>query len=41
MTTKAIQLLDDKRSDKGFLLQVEGASIDKRDHAADACGQIA
>ena len=25
---------------KGFVLQVEGASIDKRDHAADACGQI-
>ena len=38
MTTKAIALLD--RGDKGFFLQVEGASIDKRDHAADACGQI-
>ena len=25
---------------KGFVLQVEGASIDKRDHASDACGQI-
>ena len=25
---------------KGFVLQVEGASIDKRDHSADACGQI-
>src|SRR5262249_20602444 len=25
---------------KGFFLQVEGASIDKRDHAADPCGQI-
>ena len=37
MTTKAINLLDDG---KGFFLQVEGASIDKRDHAADACGQI-
>ena len=24
----------------GFFLQVEGASIDKQDHAADACGQI-
>ena len=24
----------------GFVLQVEGASIDKRDHAADVCGQI-
>ncbi len=39
MTRKAISLLDDKRG-KGFFLQVEGASIDKRDHAADACGQI-
>ncbi|MEP7089497.1 MAG: alkaline phosphatase [Nocardioidaceae bacterium] len=40
MTSKAITLLDRKRSGKGFFLQVEGASIDKRDHAADACGQI-
>jgi alkaline phosphatase/streptomycin-6-phosphatase len=39
MTTKAIELLD-QGSDKGFFLQVEGASIDKRDHAADACGQL-
>ncbi len=39
MTDKAIKLLDTRRS-KGFFLQVEGASIDKRDHAADACGQI-
>jgi alkaline phosphatase/streptomycin-6-phosphatase len=43
-TTKAIQLLEakqkSKRSDKGFFLQVEGASIDKQDHAADPCGQI-
>jgi alkaline phosphatase len=37
MTKKAIQLLENKR---GFFLQVEGASIDKRDHASDACGQI-
>lgn len=37
MTTKAISLLDNPN---GFFLQVEGASIDKRDHAADACGQI-
>lgn len=37
MTSKAINLLD---NDKGFFLQVEGASIDKRDHAADVCGQI-
>jgi alkaline phosphatase len=37
MTQKAIQLLDDGR---GFFLQVEGASIDKQDHAANACAQI-
>lgn len=37
MTTKAIDLLENKN---GFFLQVEGASIDKQDHAADACGQI-
>ncbi len=39
LTKKSIQLLD-KGNDKGFFLQVEGASIDKQDHAADACGQI-
>ncbi|MCW2825285.1 MAG: alkaline phosphatase [Aeromicrobium sp.] len=39
LTTKAIKLLDHKNK-KGFFLQVEGASIDKQDHAADACGQI-
>jgi alkaline phosphatase len=38
MTTKSIQLLDTSR--KGFFLQVEGASIDKQDHAANPCGQI-
>jgi len=39
MTRKAIELLDhDAR--RGFFLQVEGAAIDKRDHAADPCGQI-
>lgn len=40
--TKAIQLLEAKRkhSENGFFLQVEGASIDKQDHAADPCGQI-
>ncbi len=38
MTKKSIQLLNTGK--KGFFLQVEGASIDKRDHAADACGQI-
>ena len=37
MTQKAIDLLDNRR---GFFLQVEGASIDKRDHSADACGQL-
>ncbi len=37
MTSKSIDLLKNR---KGFFLQVEGASIDKRDHAADACGQI-
>ncbi|GAB2457716.1 alkaline phosphatase [Conyzicola lurida] len=37
LTSKAISLLQNK---KGFFLQVEGASIDKRDHSADACGQI-
>ncbi len=37
MTDKAIDLLDNR---KGFLLQVEGASIDKQDHATNACGQI-
>ena len=41
LTTKAINLLKTpKSSKKGFFLQVEGASIDKQDHAADACGQI-
>lgn len=39
MTKKSIELLD-RRNRKGFFLQVEGASIDKRDHASDACGQI-
>lgn len=38
MTSKAIDLL--KGNDKGFFLQVEGASIDKQDHAANPCGQI-
>ncbi|MFI1799220.1 alkaline phosphatase [Streptomyces sp. NPDC020379] len=44
-TRKALQLLERKQKGsgdrkKGFFLQVEGASIDKRDHAADPCGQI-
>jgi len=38
MTKKAIELLS--TNDKGFFLQVEGASIDKQDHAANPCGQI-
>jgi alkaline phosphatase len=38
MTTKALSLLKGDRD--GFFLQVEGASIDKQDHAANACGQI-
>ncbi|MFO1142024.1 MAG: alkaline phosphatase [Amaricoccus sp.] len=38
MTTKAIDLLS--ANEKGFFLQVEGASIDKQDHAANPCGQI-
>jgi len=37
MTAKAIGLLENR---KGFFLQVEGASIDKQDHATNACGQI-
>jgi alkaline phosphatase len=37
MTGKAIGLLENR---KGFFLQVEGASIDKQDHATNACGQI-
>lgn len=42
MTSKAIDLLDKASSDqeKGFFLQVEGASIDKRDHDAEPCQQI-
>ncbi|MFF2013138.1 alkaline phosphatase [Streptomyces sp. NPDC058195] len=43
-TTRAIQLLEAKQKrnhgKQGFFLQVEGASIDKQDHAADPCGQI-
>lgn len=41
MTTRALSLLDTgKGHSKGFFLQVEGASIDKQDHATNACGQI-
>lgn len=42
MATKALDVLSEqtKRSKKGFFLQIEGASIDKQDHAANPCGQI-
>ncbi|SOC86832.1 alkaline phosphatase [Curtobacterium sp. 314Chir4.1] len=40
LTNKTIDLLNRGKNGKGFFLQVEGASIDKQDHAADACGQI-
>lgn len=42
MTSKAIDLLKENPDgkDNGFFLQVEGASIDKEDHAANPCGQI-
>ncbi|MFF4760531.1 alkaline phosphatase [Streptomyces sp. NPDC001292] len=40
MTKKSISLLDG-RSKKGFLLQVEGAQIDKRSHANDAAQTLA
>lgn len=42
MTQKTIDLLkaNKKAQEKGFFLQVESASIDKRDHMADPCGQI-
>ncbi|NTX77880.1 alkaline phosphatase [Serratia proteamaculans] len=38
MTEKAIDLL--KTNQNGFFLQIEGASIDKQDHAANPCGQF-
>jgi alkaline phosphatase len=42
MTAKAIDLLEARSdgNDQGFFLQVEGASIDKQDHAENPCGQI-
>ncbi|MBY0275139.1 alkaline phosphatase [Candidatus Binatia bacterium] len=45
MTARAIELLSakvkgDKAANRGFFLQVEGASIDKQDHAENPCGQI-
>jgi alkaline phosphatase len=42
MAAKALSVLDkqSRGSRKGFFLQIEGASIDKQDHAANPCGQI-
>jgi alkaline phosphatase len=42
MASTAIDVLDKRTrySRKGYFLQIEGASIDKSDHAADPCGQI-
>jgi alkaline phosphatase len=42
MAKKAITALDKQSQgkNKGFFLQIEGASIDKQDHAANPCGQI-
>ncbi len=42
MTTAALGWLDAEAEKRhsGFFLQVEGASIDKRGHMADPCGQI-
>lgn len=42
MAQAAIDLLDFQAKGKkqGFFLQIEGASIDKQDHAANLCGQI-
>jgi alkaline phosphatase len=42
MARKVIELLDAEaeHSSRGFFLQIEGASIDKQDHAANPCGQI-
>ncbi len=39
LTSTAIDLLDTPEG-SGFFLQVEGASIDKQNHRANACGQI-
>jgi alkaline phosphatase len=44
MTAKALDLLTDEQGrgqrKRGFFLQVEGASIDKQDHAESPCQQI-
>lgn len=39
MTSTSIELLNED-NENGFFLQVEGASIDKQNHAANPCGQI-
>ncbi|MEO6999163.1 MAG: alkaline phosphatase [Terracoccus sp.] len=42
MADTAVKALDrqSRGQRKGFFLQIEGASIDKQDHAANPCGQI-
>jgi len=40
MTRRALDWLADDRGGPGFFLQVEGASIDKMNHAANPCAQI-
>ena len=40
MTTKALSLLGGVDGRSRFFLQVEGASIDKQDHAGNPCAQI-
>ena len=42
MSKKALELLNANPASQsnGFFLQIEGASIDKQDHAGNACGQI-
>lgn len=42
MTSKAIDLLNKSENGRknGFFLQVESASIDKKNHSSDVCGQI-
>ncbi|GAC1510841.1 MAG: alkaline phosphatase [Terriglobales bacterium] len=40
MTNSALKLLSSGKSRSGFFLQVEGAQIDKADHAAHPCEQI-
>jgi alkaline phosphatase/streptomycin-6-phosphatase len=40
MSRKALEILEQRSNGRGFFLQIEGASIDKQDHAGDPCGQI-